>query len=80
MKQRTLIILVAILGTACIVLGILLLRGGKQPETADPTPEATATVTVLMLHYCYLNKLFCIAYRINSGNECTPTFLKLFFR
>lgn len=45
MKQRALIILVAILGATCIVLGIFLLRGGKQPETADPTPEATATVT-----------------------------------
>ena len=44
-KQRALIILVAILGATCIVLGIFLLRGGKQPETADPTPEATATVT-----------------------------------
>lgn len=43
MKQRALIILVAILGATCIVLGIFLLRGGKQPETADPTPEATAT-------------------------------------
>lgn len=43
MKQRALIILVAVLGAACIVLGIFLLRGGKQPETADPTPEATAT-------------------------------------
>ena len=36
-KQRALIILVAILGATCIVLGIFLLRGGKQPETADPT-------------------------------------------
>lgn len=44
-KQRALIILVAILGATCIVLGIFLLRGGKQPETADPTPEATATPT-----------------------------------
>ena len=43
MQQRVLIILVAILGATCIVLGIFLLRGGKQPETADPTPEATAT-------------------------------------
>lgn len=45
MKQRALIILVAILGATCIVLGIFLLRGGNQPETADPTPEATATPT-----------------------------------
>lgn len=45
MKQRALIILVAILGATCIVLGIFLLRGGKRPETADPTPEATATPT-----------------------------------
>lgn len=45
MKQRALIILVAILGATCIVLGVFLLHGGKQSETADPTPEATATPT-----------------------------------
>lgn len=46
MKKKSLAILIAVLGVACLVCGGLLLQGNPTPVTAEPSPSSTVEATL----------------------------------